>query len=232
MTEGTRHVDLVEYLVGEISPAQGEVVETHLAGCAECREEVDSVREMRTMLDEIPPEMALDGPPEGGDLMLRRALRQVQAESTRSRRADKATIAVAAAVAVAAVLGAGFFVGQATGGDDRPVAEQQADPQAPPLTPGSTVVSATDPDTGARLSASVVPKEGWVQVNAAVTGIAAGERCRLYVVGRDGSREIAVSWVVSDKGGTLSGTALIEPAEVTSLEVENVDGDRFVAAAV
>lgn len=222
MTGPMRHVDLISYFLGDLPAEHVADVEKHVAACAECRKEVESVREMRTMVGEIPPELALDGPPDGGDLLLQRTLRQVRTESARSRRTRGTLVGVAAAVAAVAVLGAGFVAGQATGGDTQP--------SATAMTPGTKVVSATDADTGARLSASVVPRQGWVQVNVAVTGLPVGEKCRMYVIDRDGHRETAISWVVSGKGSPLAGTALIDPAEVARLQVENVDGDRFVTA--
>ncbi|MHA7262819.1 hypothetical protein ACX80W_06390 [Arthrobacter sp. TMN-37] len=98
------------------------------------------------------------------------------------------------------------------------------------------VVRAAYLTTGARLTVSVQPAAGFVKVNAAVTGIPAGERCRLIVEGLDGSREIAGSWVISEKGaveGTaIAGSAIFDPAKVRAVMIENSDGKRFAAATL
>jgi hypothetical protein len=101
---------------------------------------------------------------------------------------------------------------------------------------GAKVVSATEPSTGARLTATVQPAAGWVRVNASVTGVPAGQRCRLVVVTKDGHREIAGSWVVSaagERNGTnLDGSAIVNPAQVAVVTVENTDGEPFVSARI
>jgi hypothetical protein len=75
-----------------------------------------------------------------------------------------------------------------------------------------------------------------VRVNASVSGIPAGERCRLIVVSRTGEWESAASWLVSPDGeqtGTnLDGAALIAPEDVTAVEVHTVDGRRLVSTMV
>ncbi|WP_218577556.1 hypothetical protein [Phytohabitans rumicis] len=82
------------------------------------------------------------------------------------------------------------------------------------------------------MTAKVVPAAGWVRVNAAVNGIPAGENCRLLVVSRDGTREIAAGWIVSEKGETdgttLDGSAAVDPADVVAVEVQNTEGRTFV----
>ena len=101
---------------------------------------------------------------------------------------------------------------------------------------GTRTATATDAATGARVSAQVVPAAGWVRVAATVTGIPAGQRCRLVVVGSAGERQIAGSWLVSARGaaeGTaLNGSALVDPAQVSAVLVENFDGRPFVSAPV
>jgi RNA polymerase sigma-70 factor (ECF subfamily) len=42
--------------------------------------------------------------------------------------------------------------------------------------------AATDAQTGVAMRATVRPAAGWVRVSATVTGVPAGEQCRLFVV--------------------------------------------------
>src|SRR6478609_3777124 len=81
-------------------------VEAHLAECAGCRQELRELREITDVLGEVPPEMFMDGPPEGGDLLVDRAVGQVRRERRRSDRLRFWTQAVgAAAVVLLAVTG-------------------------------------------------------------------------------------------------------------------------------
>ena len=94
----------------------------------------------------------------------------------------------------------------------------------------------TDPTTGATLAVTVTPAAGWVRLAANVKGVPAGQECRLLVVARDGTRREAGSWLVSEAGerdGTaLPGFALVAPDQVEAVEVENLDGRRFVRAPI
>ncbi|WP_236788871.1 anti-sigma factor [Amycolatopsis sp. GM8] len=231
--QGELHVDLVEYLFGEPSEQERRAVEDHLATCPQCREEVDSLIETQTQLAALPPEAMLDGPPPDADLLLQRTIRQVRKESTGARSRTRAFAAVAAVVVAAAAIGVGVVVGRTTDGSAPPVA---APPPASAQPAGTRFASGTDAATGARLTVGVTPAAGWVRVNASVTGIPAGQKCRVVVVGKDGTREQAGSWLVSDKGakeGTnLDGSALIDPGNVASVLVENTDGKQFVQVAI
>ncbi|MTD52862.1 anti-sigma factor [Amycolatopsis pithecellobii] len=227
------HVDLVEYLFGEPSEQDRLTVEAHLAACAQCREEVDSLTEMQTQLSAVPPEAMLDGPPPDADLLLQRALRQVRKESAGVRTRNRTFAAAAAVVVAAAAIGVGVLVGRTTAGTSSPIA---APPPASVRPTGARFASGTDAATGARLTVGVTPAAGWVRVNASVTGIPAGQRCRVVVVGKDGAREVAGSWLVSPKaaneGVNLDGSALIDPANVAAVLVENTDGKQFVQVKV
>jgi hypothetical protein len=185
---------------------------------------------MRDILGGVPPEEFLDGPPEGGDLLLQRTLRQVHTEKKSVQFTRRVVTSAAAVVVIAAALGGGVLLGKGT-------ATNQAGPQPtstatpPPVVPGR-VVSATQ--AGASINARITPAAGWVRVNASVTGIPAGQRCKIVVVSRSGDREVAGSWLISPTGATtgtnLDGAALVAPADVAAIEVQNFEGHTFVAA--
>ncbi|MEV7612633.1 zf-HC2 domain-containing protein [Streptomyces sp. NPDC089799] len=226
------------YVLGVLDEDEARRVEEHVKGCEECRREVATLREMEAALGEVPPEAFLDGPPQGGDLMLQRTLRQVRGERARDGRRRAALVGLAAAAALAAV----FWAGTATGGSDAPVALPPPPSTAPPTAPtgpatppaGTRVGSATDTATGARMTVRMTPATRWVRVNAAVTGVPPGERCRLVVVAKDGSRTTAGGWVVGShtngesKGASLDGSAAVDPAAVRAIAVENEAGKTFV----
>jgi RNA polymerase sigma-70 factor (ECF subfamily) len=226
------HVDISGYLLQTLTPAERQQVEAHLAGCAECRREVDSLREWTAALEAVPEAMLLDGPPDDADLLLQRTLRQVRNETAGRRHRQLALVTAAAAVVLAAALGGGALLGRGTAPGTKPLAQPTAPvSSAPSNPPGTRIASATDPTTGARIRVAVLPAAGWVRVNATVAGIPAGERCRLEVVGRDGTPILAGSWLVSKEGEangtTLNGSALIDPAQVASVRVVNAAGRVF-----
>ncbi|MGK5737889.1 zf-HC2 domain-containing protein [Micromonospora sp. URMC 103] len=230
------HVDIGGYLMGTLDEEQVRQVEEHLAGCAECRAEVESLQEWQAALDAVPEAMLLDGPPEGGDLLLQRTLRQIRSESAGRRQRRGLLLSTAAAVAVAAAISGGVVLGRATG--DAPDTSAQPAPTATMTAtdPATRNASAADPTTGARITVAVTPAAGWVRVNAAVSGVPEGERCRLMVIGKDGSTVMAGSWLVSAKGAadgtTLDGSALIDPAQVEAVRVETTDGKAYATVTL
>jgi hypothetical protein len=76
------------YLDGELDPAGREQADAHLAGCAECRAELDGLHHVRTLLREAPPV----APPEG---FIERVVRE--------RRRRRFVPAIAAVTGLAAV---------------------------------------------------------------------------------------------------------------------------------
>lgn len=233
---GQRHEEelLGPYVLGVLDDAEVRRVEEHVDGCVQCRQEVTALREMEAALGEVPPEAFLDGPPQGGDLLLQRTLRQMRQEVQGARRRRTALTGLAVAASLTAV----FWAGTQLGGEGveveaRPLPTVSAEP-SPPVA-GTKVASATDAGTGARMTVRMTPAAKWVRVHAAVTGIPAGERCRIVVVSRDGTRTTAGGWVVGTaehgegKGAALDGSAAVDPADVREILVENESGTEFVS---
>ncbi|WP_308257914.1 anti-sigma factor [Pseudonocardia lacus] len=187
---------------------------------------------MTALLDGMPPEVLLDGPPDGSDLLLRRTVRQIRKEGRRGRR----VLGAAAAVLVgAAGVAGGFVYGQQTGSPPPVVAQQQpptrTDPVEAPV--NALVAKATDARTGAEAEVTVMPAAGYVRVSATVEGVPPGERCNMVVVSKDGERRVAFQWVTGEGNGEpLTGSALVAPDEVASVDVENEDGETFVSVPV
>lgn len=226
------HVDLAGYLMDMLTPDERARAEEHLTTCAECRDEVASLREWSDKLAEVPEPMLLDGPPDDADLVLQRTLRQVRQEAGGNRRRRVGLLASAAAVVVAVAIGGGVVLGRGTA-PKTPVAQPPASASA---VAGTRTGTGTDPTTGARMTATVVPAAGWVRLTATVGGIPAGEKCLLEVVGRNGAVVPGGSWLVSpsgeQNGTTLNGSALLDPAQVIAVRVVNMDGKQFVSVPV
>ena len=232
----TNHVDLAGYLTKSLDAEQIRAVEEHLAGCAECQTEVQSLQEWTMALEAVPEAMLLDGPPEGGDLLLQRTLRQIRDESAGRRQRRNALMSAAAAVVVAAAIGSGVVVGRGTADPGTPVALPTPSQVEQTTIPGTKTATTVDAATGARITVAVAPAPGWVRIKAAVAGIPEGERCLLEVMARDGTVVLAGSWVVSEKGAgegtTLDGSALVAPADVASVRVVTEAGKQYVSVAV
>jgi anti-sigma factor RsiW len=223
------------YVLGALDEVEAHAVEQHVALCDACRTELDELTELRDVLGEVPPEAFLDGPPDDGDLLLHRTLRQVRAEKAAGRGGRTLIVAAASVVAVAIALGGGVLIGK--GATSPQVVALPPPTIAPPTTtvvPGTKVVSGSA--GGTRLTATVIPAVGWVRVNVSVVGLPVGQKCQLIVTSKSGQTEVAGSWLVTAKGsksGTnLDGAALIAPDQVKSVEVRNFDGQTFVAASV
>lgn len=221
------------YVLGALDEQEVHAMDEHLASCPDCTRELDELRAMEAYLGEVPPEAMLDGPPEGGDLLLQRTLRQVRGERGGVARRRQFALGAAAAVVAALVLGAGVFVGKATSPE---VTALPTPTTVAPDPTGTKLATFTDPVTKASMTVKVVPAAGWVRTNMSIAGIPEGEKCRIFVVAKDGSRQEAGSWVVSKKGaaeGTnLDGSALVAPADVKSVVVENFAGKKFVEVPV
>ena len=223
------------YVLGALDEQEVREVDEHLASCPDCSRELDDLRAMEAALGEVPPEAMLDGPPEGGDLLLQRTLHQVRSERGGVARRRQFTVGIAAAVVAAAVLGGGVWIGKGTApsdGGNTALPTQSAAPDPA----GTKLASVTDSTTGATLTVKVVPAAGWVRLNMRAGGIPEGQKCRIFVVAKDGSRQEAGNWLVSKKGATegtnLDGAALVAPNDVASVEIENFDGKKFVSAPI
>jgi hypothetical protein len=222
------------YALGALDEREAAEMAAHIDGCPICRRELAELESVRDLLDDLPPEAMLDGPPEDGELLLQRTLWQVRRE-TRSYQRRRPLLAAAAAVLAAALLGVGILVGQRIAA---PVVQPTVapTPSASTPVPGTRTATATDPTTGATLAVTVIPAAGWVRLTAKVDGVPAGEDCRLVVVAKDGTRREAGTWRVSPAGerdGTpLASFALVDPAQVDAIEVENLDGRQFVRTPV
>jgi hypothetical protein len=233
MTAGSHDTHLLgAYVLNTLDPDERRSVDAHLAECDACRSEVAALEAVRDVLDDIPPEAMLHGPPDA-DLVLQKTLRQVRAENTASARRRWVPAVAAAAAVLAAAIGGGIALGRGTA----PSTVAGPGPSATAsVVPGNRVGTIVDPNTKVRMTARVVQQAGWVRVNASVNGIPAGESCRLMVVAKDGRREVAAGWVVSPngekEGTTLDGSAAVAPDDVAALEVRNTAGKIFVTLPI
>jgi RNA polymerase sigma-70 factor (ECF subfamily) len=215
--------ELAAHALGLLDGRESAAVQAHLSTCSQCRREYFDLRETSALLEEVPPEMFLEGPPHpDADLVLQRALWQVRGESRTKRGRRRVLLASAAVVTGLALAGGTVLITQAVAPDSVTAAP----------VPGT--VSVQGRDGAVVLAADVVPARGWVKLTAHVSGIPAGERCEIVVVGKDGSEAFAGGWVTGSDpaGATVEGSAAIAPDQVASVVVRNEAGREFVSAAV
>ncbi|WP_328326370.1 zf-HC2 domain-containing protein [Kribbella sp. NBC_00382] len=237
------HSQLGAYVLGGLEPDEIREVDEHLSGCAEAREELAGFEEMKEFLGEVPPEAFLDGPPEDGDLLLQRTLRQVRSEAAEaepvghqvaeqtaggSRKRGPWLLVAAAVVVVAGALGGGVLIGRQS--VDEPVAG------ATPPPAGSKQATATDAKTKVTMATTVEPRAGWAWVNVQLTNLKAGDKCEMLITDKTGRVYVAGSWVISEKaakeGSRFGGGVLVPIDQVKSVEIKTVQGAHIVTTQV
>jgi len=221
------------YVLGVLEPADVREVEEHLPGCADCRQQLAELEEIKELLGDVPPEAFLDGPPPDGDLLLQRTLRASRASGetavspTPESKRPRWLLAVAASALVAAVsLGGGVLIGQQT---VAPVASEKTPP-------GSKSANATDAATGTTMTTTVEPREGWSWIKVKLTGLEPGAECEVLVTDENGETFVAGSWVVTEKaareGSQFAGGVLVPIDQVKSVEVKNSQGKHIVTTTI
>jgi anti-sigma factor RsiW len=213
------------YAIGALDPVEARMVHEHLGGCLDCQREVSELMMIRRALDQVPPEAFLDGPPDSGDLLLRRTLRRVAAEASPPPRRGVTGLVVVGAAAAAVALVGGIFLGRETGTSDTPQAAQTVTVEPTPT--NARLAEATDPQTGVAMQIALEPKKGWVWVHGTAQGLPANTPCELWVIPKEGKPVSAGTWLVSEDGAKMSkmeGMALVAPDEVEAIQVRTMSG--------
>jgi Putative zinc-finger len=210
------------YSVDALDADEQRQVSEHLADCPGCREELHELESLRSRLEQVPVEAFLDGPPDGGDLLLARTLRRARAEN---RRPPVWSVA-AAVVLILVALAGGLLIGLNTSSGPAPLA----------VPAGSTRVAATNHANGVHMTVVITPAKGWVRLEGAFTGVPGHARCYLMVVDRAGHRLVAGSWLApytSPPGGErVSGSALVPRDQVAAVQVVTFGGQVLATARV
>ncbi len=223
------------YLVGAIDPADRAFVESHLASCRGCREELAGLAGLPGRLGSVPAtdvtKLTLGGlapddqderyPPEP----TLRSLLEGAAALRRPRMWRR--VGAAAAMAVIASGGA-VAVSRAVGSPaPRPAAAAQA------AMPWAATVRGSDPRTGAAATVRYLTRPWGLQMQVQVTGIAPGTRCELWVLG-PGGRTAAGGWIVA-AGHTSAWYPASAPLAVSGVRgftVAAADGNSLVSVPI
>lgn len=202
------------YVLGALEPAERADVDSHLAGCPACRDELTQMAQLPAVLGRIEAAEALSA----GQLsvepgMVERTLAELR-RRRRNRQMRWRLVAVAAGVAIAAAgAGAGRAIALHVSG---------------PATPNAGVtaqVSGTNASSGARASAVLLAQPWGTSIDLTISGVAPGDHCQLVVVSKTGTEEVAGTWEVSYAGqASIDGATSIAPAQLSSLSIVTTSG--------
>jgi hypothetical protein len=232
------------YVLGAIEPAERSLVDRHLSGCRECRDELAGLAGLPALLsrvsaDEVGRISREDAAPAPGpgdaaaaapDDFAKSVLSLTAARRRRSRRWQ--AVAAAAAVVVAA---AGTVAGLRLASGTSPAAQPggpggPGGPAAPPA--AWQTARTTSALSGIRATVRYSPEPWGIAVDVQITGLPAGSTCQLWVTDAHGVHLAAAGWTIS--GGDLKawypGSSWVPMAQVQGFDVTT--GNRQLATFV
>lgn len=186
---------LAVYVLGAIEPGDRDLVDRHLADCADCRNELADLAGLPALLRRVPVEeaTALAGGDGGigpsSNLPSGPVLGSMLARSSGHRRRRTRSL-VAAAAAAGLVAGAAVIAGWHPG---QPVALRPVT-AAPAWTATSRAASR---QTGASAAVRYAATRWGLQLSVLVAGVPAGTTCQLEVISRNGQAVTAGSWTIT-----------------------------------
>jgi predicted anti-sigma-YlaC factor YlaD len=190
-------------------------LDDHLAGCEECRHELAQLREVVDLMVYAPPQDLAT--PIESDLRLRRLI--AAAERERGRRHRWSLVAIAAAVLVLLVLPGAVVLNHLVSSGPAPVVTATVES------------SATNHVTGVSAHVSLSPSASGSGVSVAVGGVPAQTRCSLVVVGKDGSRQVLLTWDASYSGTAEFRTSTDVPtAGIAGLDLVDASNGHLLVA--
>jgi hypothetical protein len=220
-------VSLGVYVLGAIDPAERAMVDSHLAGCRDCRDELAGLAGLPALLarvgtaeamalaasDERPAwENEALAPP---DRLVGRVLDLTEARRRR-RRWREGILAVAAALVIAA----GVFGGLRMTASPAPSSPTASGYPSPGPADGPWQL-ATGQLHGMVLTVRYRQMSWGTLVNTNVKGIPPGTTCQIWVVGPGNSRMLVGSWTVDWREGNVwyPASAAISAANVQKFVV-------------
>jgi predicted anti-sigma-YlaC factor YlaD len=220
-------LSLGAYVLGALDPADRSRVDTHLASCPECRDELASFAALPGLLGRVSRAEVETEPVDPGPQLLERLLGAAAVERRHDRRRRILT-SVAAAVIVLAAIGVSVGFGVTHDRHSTPPAV---------VALASQTFTASNPQTHVQATITET-KKGWgasVQVSVVgVTADLAGPSCQLIAVGPDGKTDVAASWSAPVAGYTgvskvnASGSTALAAKDITAFKIVGSDGATLV----
>jgi predicted anti-sigma-YlaC factor YlaD len=204
MTCDEIRLELGAYVLGALGPAERMSVDGHVAHCPDCCAELAELAELPALLGRLSEKEAAEGideelPPD----LLPQLLTRVSAERRRRRRGTVVAVAAAALVAVA---GTGFAATQLVG-------QRSADQ-----------VVATSA-AGVTTSASLRGEHDGTAISLRISGVTAGQWCRLIAVDDAGRQQVLSDWQADYEGvADITASAAAGPEQIRTLRVVTPQG--------
>jgi len=209
-TEATHALGV--YLVGALDPRERADVEAHLAHCPACRDELAGLAGLPGLMSRLTTEEVLAGPPPVDDALLERLLRSAARDRKVARQRRWLTAVAAVFVLLAGSIGGVAAYHAAT---------------APNV---HTVAAATG---RVHMTVQLAAVSTGTSLNLHLSGVPAGQWCRLIAISDTGKREVAGSWEATYAGtAVIKGTTAIPYSHISRLVIETGDGTELVSSAV
>lgn len=255
---GEIHWDVASYALGVLDERETLRFEEHLAGCAQCGPELDSLLPVVDLLAEVNGrDLAIAERSEADGAMFERVLAAVGQDRRRAR--SRRMYSLAAGVVLLAMLtGLALFVGTRVAGpgpttaqppglgssDPTPGGPRTSGRPGPgiggPDLPAGERFNATDRTSGVRAEVILGSTPFGTRVSFALSRLSGPRVCRLVLLRETGPAEVISSWKVPPAGyGTLAqpdalllqAATAIPRAEIDRLQVQVID-DSGVASAL
>ncbi|SEJ38160.1 Putative zinc-finger [Arthrobacter sp. yr096] len=219
MNGNSVHQLLGAYLLGGLDPQEERAFRDHLAGCAECRLELEELESLPALLDAVPaadavaltvtgaanaltPLEPIPGPPE-----------QVLVDLSARRRKSRRRWAALVGAVAAACLAVGFLAG--------PLLNQ------PPKPDASYSVQS---DTGLQLTVGMVKKTWGTELEVEGRSMPLEGTLYLWVKGRDGAEERTCGWTATPSGRIkITGATPVQLAGIAGVELRD-EAEKTVAS--
>jgi hypothetical protein len=215
------------YVLGAIDRAERVQVESHLAGCRACRDELAGLAELPALLARVSPEEAIalaasDPRPAWEEEVLEPPDRLVATvlDLTAARRRRRRWRESVFGVAAALVIAAGVFGGL----------RMSAAPTNPyPHGPAGQWQSASGQSHGMAAWVDYRPMSWGTELEAKVSGIPNGTTCQIWLVAAGKTRTLAGSWTVhAGEGDIWYPSSAAMPAGQVQKFVITVGKDRSI----
>jgi anti-sigma factor RsiW len=181
------------YLLGAISPADRSAVDSHLARCADCRDELARLAGLPGLLRAVPAadvtRMARESPAGRAELPPPPMLRSLLDRTARLRR--RRLWRCLAVTAAAAVTAAGGSVAVSR------VLHPPAKPPGASAPQWVTAARGSNPRAGVGGTVKYDPQPWGPELDVQVSGIPAGTACELHVISSRGQDVVAGAWIVA-----------------------------------
>lgn len=222
------------YILGAIDPAERSLVDKHVAGCSECRDELAGLAGLPALLsrvssDEIGRISREDAEPAPHDVAPREdfvdSLVSLTAARRRRNRRWQAVAAAAAVVIAAGGTVAGLRL--ASG----PAATPQAN--AAPAPPASWDTAKTTSSLSGIKATVRYSRQPWgIAVDVQLTGVPSGTTCQLWVTDAQGVHLSAAGWTVSgnDIEAWYPGSTWVPASQIQGFDV--TAGSRELATFI